>query len=473
MLFLKIVEGYAWLAFAAAWAHMGWVDWTQQKIRHHFLVLWLKFALLGHVALIGHSLLGSRGYTASYLLPDYYWAQAGYWGASALAAGVLWMLRIWPAGDVKLYGLLALWLPLLKLPGDFRYGLRFLEVLINTFIPACVFLFASACVYLWRTRFSHQKDFVVELGAGKLAGWLFEKAREALRLAWEETRGWARGYWAHPKAFLFDTVNWLSMLAAMSLVSYALGDLVRSNFLKTALCFALFFGWSRFCMLIGRGWALALVLGGFGVFVLSNPSVNWPVLAASFGHISLFSLCLFFGIQIAFKLVAGQAGFLFMPLVFMLPGLLPYAWTWLKELAMPDLPSALPALGAPPWLAELAGLWTWAAMGLFFGLSLVFVRIWDSESYRSVPPEHIQPFMTPGPALVEALRRDAEFFEEHFSTLYADGLTPDQVQALREWCRENQVKEVPLAPTISFANWVFFGYFLTVVLGGHVLKFVY
>lgn len=469
MLFLRIVEGYAWLAFAAAWIHMGWVDWTQQKIRNHFLLLWLKFAVAGHAALAAHSLLGHYGHASSYLLSDYYWAQAGYWGAAGLSAAVLWMLRIWPAGDVKLYALLALWLPLLRLPGNFRSGLLFLETLINTFIPACLFLFASACWYLWRTRFSHQKEFVVELGAGKVAGWLLEKSVEAARLAWAETKLWVRGYWNDPKGFAFDAVNWLSMLAAMSLISYALGDLVKSNFLKTAVCFALFFGWSRFCMMIGRGWALGLVMAGFGVFVAKNPSVNWPVLAASFGHISMFSLCLFFGIQIAFKLVAGQTGFLFMPLVFMIPGLLPHAWAWLKGVS---LPSAA-ALGAPPWMAELAGLWTWAAMGLFFGLSLVFVRIWDSESYKSVSPEQITPYMTPGPALVEALRQDADFFEEHFDTLYADGLTPDQAEALKEWCEENGVKQVPLAPTISFANWVFFGYFLTVAIGGHVLRWVY
>ncbi len=81
--------------------------------------------------------------------------------------------------------------------------------------------------------------------------------------------------------------------------------------------------------------------------------------------------------------------------------------------------------------------------------------------------------MTLGPTMVETLREDADFFEEHFATLYADGLTHQQVEALKEWCLREEVAVVPLAPTISFANWIFLGYLLTLLLDGHVLSFVY
>ena len=112
-------------------------------------------------------------------------------------------------------------------------------------------------------------------------------------------------------------------------------------------------------------------------------------------------------------------------------------------------------------------------MVLFFGLSLVCVRICDAESYKSVQPEHIAPFMTLGPSMVERLQEDEEFFEEHFGTLYADGLTREQVEALKEWCLREEVAVVPLAPTISFANWIFVGYLLTWLIDGHVLRMVY
>ncbi|HEX4048777.1 MAG TPA: hypothetical protein VH309_13120, partial [Elusimicrobiota bacterium] len=196
--------------------------------------------------------------------------------------------------------------------------------------------------------------------------------------------------------------------------------------------------------------------------------IRWGVLANTFGHISVFSLFIFMGVQVAFKVVAGQTGFMLLPLLFMLPALIPW-----HRLALWLSPARWIAAATPAAPSAFAGMGVWAGMGLFFGLSLVFVRIWDAESYKSVRAEHVAPYMTLGPAMVEILRADPEFFEEHFSTLYADGLTREQVEALKEWCLREEVEVVPLAPTISFANWIFVGYLLTWILDGHVLRLVY
>ena len=91
----------------------------------------------------------------------------------------------------------------------------------------------------------------------------------------------------------------------------------------------------------------------------------------------------------------------------------------------------------------------------------------------SVRPDQIKPFMTPGPSLVESIEADEDFRDEHFGSFYADGLTPDQAEALRGWCERNAIAAVPLAPTISFANWIYLGYFLTALLQGHVLMAAY
>ena len=48
-----------------------------------------------------------------------------------------------------------------------------------------------------------------------------------------------------------------------------------------------------------------------------------------------------------------------------------------------------------------------------------------------------------------------------------------EAEELREWCLGEGVETVPLAPTISFANWIFPGYLLPRFLEGHVLRFLY
>ncbi len=466
---LKAVPVYAWGVFMFAWIQMGWADWTQQKIRNRYLTLWLKFIAAGYLALIGHTVFGELGIVSTYLFKDYYLAVGGYLAVSASAAYVLWVLRIWPAGDVKLFTLLALCYGLMRLPGSFHSGLRTLEVLINVFIPAAAFLFVTASEYLWRTRFNEQKKFYVELGARRAASYLAVKAVEA----WEKMKvelPKVLAEYREPRKVLADVSIWLSSMAVMSVVSYYLNDVIRSNFLKTLFCFALFYSWSRFSQMVGKYRALGLTAAIFGILLWRAPTIHWGALAESFGHITIFSFCIMVGIQLAFKVAAGQIGFLVMPLMLIVPSLVPLLFLvpgWISN-HLKGVSAAIPPPVAAAW-----GIAVWAGMGLFFGLSLVFVRIWDAESYKSVSPDQIKPFMNLGPSIVERLEMDPEFCEEHFHTLYADGITPEQAQALAEWCVENKVDSVPLAPTISFANWIFLGYFLTLLLNGHVLKVVY
>jgi hypothetical protein len=104
---------------------------------------------------------------------------------------------------------------------------------------------------------------------------------------------------------------------------------------------------------------------------------------------------------------------------------------------------------------------------------MVLVRLWDHE----VLPSHlsqVSTYVVLAPAFIDRLRQDPEFFEEHFSRLYADGLTSGQAEALREWCVREGVETISLTPTISFASWIFLGFFLAFVLkGAHVLQLLY
>lgn len=462
---LSAVAVYAWLAFVAGWARMGWIDWNEQRIRHRYLVRWSALAAAGYAVLAVHSGLGAAGLASGALALAWWKAAAWHAGASVGAAAVLWSLRVWPAGDVKLFVLLCVLAPLLRLPGYFRGGTEFLETLINTFVPAAAYLFLTASAYLWRTRFSHQARFLREVGLDKAPGFLWLKIREASGAIAAEMKGWREEYRASPGRFFLDLGSWVAQMAVMSLVSYYLEDRIASTFARTVICFALFFGWSRIAATLGKARALGVTAAVFAGLILWKGRVDWAGLTFAFGHISVFSFFLFFGIQVAFRAVAGQAAFMALPFLFLIPSLIPFGSLWAK-IAGASVP-------VPAGLHAFAGLGTWALMGLFFGLSIVFVRLWDAESYQSVRPDQILPYMNLGPSLVARIEEDEDFRDEHFYSFYADGLTPDQAAALRAWCEENGIESVPLAPTISFANWIYLGYFLTVLLQGHVLQPLY
>lgn len=461
---LTIVGAYAWLAFIAGWARMGWIDWSEQRIRHRYLVAWTGLAGAAYGVLALHSLLGAAGYLTGALGAAWWTALAWHVGVSIGAAAVLWSLRIWPAGDVKLYVLLCVMAPLLRLPGFFRGGTEFLEALINTFVPAAAYLFITASVYLWKTRFAHQADFIRKVGFGKAPGFLWIKIKEASGAIKAELGGWAEEYRAAPSQFFLDAAAWLAQMAVMSLVTYYLEDRISSTFARTLVCFGIFFGWSRVAATMGKTRALTATAVLFAGMILWKGRVDWVGLTSAFGHISVFSFFIFFGIQVAFRAVAGQAAFMALPFLFLIPSLIPFGSLWAK------LTGTTIVL---PWAGAFGGLGTWALMGLFFGLSIVFVRLWDAESYTSVRPDQILPYMNLGPSFVALIEEDEDFRDEHFYSFYADGLTPDQAEALREWCADNEIESVPLAPTISFANWIYLGYFLTVLLQGHVLQPLY
>jgi hypothetical protein len=440
-----VLRYYAWAVFLYGWARMGWIDWNEQRIRHRYMVTVCALAMAGLAALLASSSFDVGA--------DALWWKDLAWhlAATGAAAFLLWSLRVWPAGDTKLFFLLAFVAPMMRAPGSFRGGTIFLENLINTFVPAACYLLLAATSYLWSTRFAQQARFLEQLGPQRAPGFLVVKTREGWAAMVAEIKGWAVQARETPGAFLLGVASWVAQMAVMSLVTYYLQDRITSTFVRTLLCFAIFFGWSRFAANLGRTRALTLTAAVFAGLLAWKGRMDWAGLTFAFGHISVFSLFLFFGIQVAFRAVAGQSAFMVLPFLFLIPTLIPFGRLW----------------GIIP-----AGLGTWALMGLVFGLAMVFVRIWDAESYESVRPDQIKPFMNLGPVLVEAIESDEDFREE-FGSFYADGLTPRQAEALRAWCLENAIESVPLAPTISFANWIYLGYFLTVVLQGHVLQRLY
>jgi hypothetical protein len=126
--------------------------------------------------------------------------------------------------------------------------------------------------------------------------------------------------------------------------------------------------------------------------------------------------------------------------------------------------------GFPAWGRTLL---TWSALGIFFGLGHLLVDVLEDQDRPILSLDQLRPTLVLAPDFVDQLRKDTDYYEEHFSDLYADGLTSNQVQALRGWCEENGVQWVPLNSTVSFAGWIFLGFFITWLLGTHVLYALY
>lgn len=197
-----------------------------------------------------------------------------------------------------------------------------------------------------------------------------------------------------------------------------------------------------------------LGLAGTGVI-----KVHWHEMARMFSYMMVFSMFLSLGMTATMGAVKGQLLMMLFPLLGALVGILPLRligqWSGMS--------------GHLGWqlIMTFAPL---ACLGAFFGLSFVFVRIWDDEDHPNIPREKILSYMLPHHSLVALLQEDSDFFERYFQSLYADGLTVEQAKALREWCGRNSVDVVPMTTTIPFSNWIFLGYLMTWLFAGHILQ---
>ena len=499
-LFLHGVRGLAFIGFLVLWGVVGWSDWTKQRIFHRFLGWGMAGAALGYLLLFGNSILGAMGKVDTFHLVPYYLECGRQVLLCGMAGMLLWQLRVWPAGDAKLFMLLALLAPLLfgetLPPGE----PIFFSTLINIFLPACLALFFRAGWYFFDTRMRHQLNFLKNLGWRREAGFFLERWREILVGLPAAIKAAGSGL-ASPREALGLVFQWLSGMATMALLSYQVREYIHSPILLSLLCVGLFYLWGMVGSRLGR-FSQFIPLAALAGLVAFEPAPEWGRIISLFGSVSIFSFFTFLGMNWAMKVLSGgQTG-----IAFLLPLVFPFffmgiGWIWNGTLRLigsffreagnlvrvsagpalsplgawrfPQAP-ALPKGAVPAEFMPLADLaMPMALMCLFFGLSLILVRKWDEEVRPSHEREALASYLTLAPEFLDKLRQDKEFFERHFSSVYADGLTAEQAEALKAWCQAKGVDVIPLAPTVSFAAWIFLGYFLTVVLrGGTVLRFL-
>lgn len=459
---LSAIQALSWAIFLGLWGLVAASDYKQRKIRHRHLAFGLKFALVCYALMLASTALGERGLVSVYYHWNFYSDLGGYLASTAVAAMALWWARIWPAGDTKLFLFLAAVYPMMKVSSSFQSGWLFLSVLINIFLPACAAIFLQAARHVWRTRLRHIKEFWAQMGLRRWLGYVREKSREFLLGALGEARedcAWAR---QNPGAVLLKACGWVLSMVVMAALSCAVKDFLGSALLRTLFCFAVLYLANRLRSLIGRtyGWIPAVFLIVF--LAIRRPEFLGPELWRAFGALAVFSLFLQLGIKWTVGLMAGQVLMLALPFVGLLMGLIPRG-----------LASRFSSfLGAGPVLAWALQFLPLACLGVFFGLTWTFVRAWDNEDHPDIPRDKILSYMVLHHSFLSQLAQDEDFHAEHFSAPYADGLTEEQVVALKAWCASHGIETVPLATTMAFSHWIFLGYFITCLLGRHVLSLI-
>jgi len=384
----------------------------------------------------------------SFYVGDFFWGSALHAGmALGLAVG-LWLFGIWPAGDAKLYFLLATLVPLIA---PDRLGLSFrlpLMLLVNIFVPAALVFLGKAFYWLWNRHLAHGFGFFLALGRGRvlgygrdiLRGWV-QEAGEYLRKeradAVRDPRGAAKRVLSFAVLTVFGAFVITHLELTMPVYRYS-GPLAG---------FVVVLVWrelrNHFSDETLAGLTAVAVVGAIG---LSENSF-WSVFRVCLIKWSFFGLLFGAGTALLRRMLAVRDGFT----------------TFLALLSGASALGLLPILFPYLFTGMVRSVFLWSGFGVVFGIIYALMRCALEEDITYVPAELIHPRLVLASSVWESLRAD-EDVQDSFRRRYPDGLTVRQAEALREWCQERSIGAVAVRQTEPFAMWIFVGVFLTIVL---------
>jgi len=83
---------------------------------------------------------------------------------------------------------------------------------------------------------------------------------------------------------------------------------------------------------------------------------------------------------------------------------------------------------------------------------------------KKVKVSDLKEKMNLGERIVEEIKKDKEFYQEHIGRFYPEGLTQEQVQPIKRWLLRKKKEEVIVNQPFPFVLWMFFGIIITIIL---------
>ena len=431
-----------------------YLDYKFRKIPNSHLIVYLGIALAAFLVPLALSLLG-RPNPWPPLGAFYSRALVHVLLSGAVSIG-LWRIGTWPAGDSKLFIMLSVWIPLFDpftpmLP--WRLSLVFL---MNIFIPAAIFILFKTAWWVWKFKLWGRADFLKELG---IARWPTYFRESQAKLAEMVYGGWVKArkeFNEDPGALRAALLSGIQMTLAGAAASTWIAARVDLNWLPGPLFgFAVFLGfdgmrkaigelptWGLLALALAAGWVIAMP--GDGALFLEC-WMQWAFFMTMFG-VGMYSVRVFLNVSERFLVLF---------------------WILMMFAMMIGPRTILSHLG----YAAPSGIFHWAAWGAACGLLYLLVASFLEEDVVLLTPEKLHPYLVPASSTLEKIAEDEEFYKEHFSRVYPDGLLPYQYEALKQWCKEHKVETVAIKKTMPFAFWIFTGAVITVLLRWDVLTY--
>lgn len=419
-----------WAIFLWMWYSFARTDILEEKIRNRHLLMGIVATACVYAVL----LYGTWRGEGTYLVFPYFKLALSHAGVSLMIALALWLARVWPAGDAKLFAVLAFFFPLLDPTSPLLTWRMILACLLNIFVPASLFVFVQAFQWIWKTRLGRLTSFIREVG---LAKWLKFRLSESLDFHLPKMP--LSVAVAVGSAFIIDKGALLVVMGAlMTVLTMHYGESMWTGLI---LCVFSFVVWRSFRAVLGRIFPALAVIAA--VWYIQVAGLSWHAVGANTVRLAVYGACMGIGMNMLLSSIKGKGP---------------------AALLMAVLPILAGFLGLFINISPLTVFWAVVVGG---GMAAVSVETQEDTNDRV--PADIRPRMILAPQSLEKLKADRKFYDRHFETVYPDGLTDDQAEAVRAWCAKKKVERLSMQKTLSFAFWIFLGYCTTVLIRQDVL----
>ncbi len=435
------------------------VDLRLKKIRNTWILTALGIEAGLYLFVFLFSSFGRSGivlpvFWGKVLTEDFFWA---CWLHILLSLGialVLWFIKIWPAGDVKLFTILTILFPLMD-PMNPQFPVRLsLTLLINAFIVAGIFVLVKSLFWMWHLKVRHAVGFFSDLGYARAAAYMLSVWREYIGELFSKVRVWRALIRAKPGEAFKKAADYLALTVFIAgVLSYMRVFLDWMPYTGPLPGFVAYVLWKWLAEQFNRWILVAVLVSSLVVTGLTLPVPPAAVFFTSWLGWNIVMLFIELGRELVSRLLKKDAS---------------------KAIVIGVNIALTMGVGGGFLVlfqsTVVLMLLKWSMWGLLFGVVYMAVRFVIEENYVYVPSTGVQPYLILAAPALQALKKDKAFYEEHFSVRFADGLTPAQAIAVRQWCEKNGIVKIATRQGEPFAGWLFAGVLLTLLLKKDIIS---
>lgn len=118
-------------------------------------------------------------------------------------------------------------------------------------------------------------------------------------------------------------------------------------------------------------------------------------------------------------------------------------------------------------------------MTIFIIVLTIFRKMIDfhvlKTDVKEITIEDIKPRISLAEDIMEEIKKDKKFYNEHIGRFYSGGLIPDQVEAVKKWIKNNKEKigTIKIYRPFPFVIWMFIGVIITLILKGSMFHLIW